>query len=84
MVIINRRDEAMKQGKNRRILLLAGCVLILIMLSLLTAACEPIAPLRIENQTDQTLSIYVRWLGDVYYVGDVEPGEEIRNDNPWR
>jgi len=42
---------------------------------------EPFAPLRIENQTDQTLSIYVRWDGQAYYVGDVAAGAEIKNSN---
>ena len=67
---------------NRLSLITIYCLLGIIILLILNTSCEPIAPLRVENQTDQTLSIYVRWHEEAYYVGDVAPGEEIKNTNP--
>jgi hypothetical protein len=44
---------------------------------------DPIAPIRVENQTDQTLSIYVRFgtVNETYHMGDVEAGSEIKNEH---
>jgi len=68
--------------RNKLIILSVYCLLNLLVLLVLNLSCEPMAPLRVENQTDETLSIYVKWQDEVYYVGDVAPGEEIKNDNP--
>jgi hypothetical protein len=69
---------------NSKKILLSVLMLAVVILSPLATACEPIAPLRIENQTDQTLSIFVRFgTADKYYhLGDVAPGEDIKNKNP--
>ena len=56
--------------------------LILLTIFTFTQACEPIAPLKVKNETGQTLSIYVVWQDEAYYMGDVKPGEEIKNENP--
>jgi hypothetical protein len=72
--------------KIKQKMLLVECVLILAMLPLFTVACigEPMAPLKVKNETNLTLSIYVNidWLDETYFVGDVAPGKEIENENP--
>jgi hypothetical protein len=45
-------------------------------LLLLGAACERIAPIQIENKTSEILTIYI----DDYLIGDVKPGNKIKND----
>ena len=70
----------MKHSGIRKVLMV-GSLLLLLTLSFALLSCEPVAPLRIENQSDQTLYIYVRWHGQTYYVGDVAPGAEIKNNN---
>ena len=66
---------------QRSIIKWLGLILVLVTVLVSSSACEPYAPLRVQNQTDQTLSIYVVWLDKSYYVGDVAPGEEIQNEN---
>ena len=67
--------------KYQRVFIISLLSLILILGAVLIISCEPIAPLKVKNETDQTLSIYVVWQDEAYYVGDVKPGEEIRNEN---
>ena len=70
--VSNRRDRK----------LLLAILMVVLIVSLLLGACgEPAAPLKVKNDTDQTLSIYVVWDGKAYYVGDVAPGAEIKNKN---
>jgi hypothetical protein len=45
-------------------------------------SCDPAAPLRVENQSDQTLSIFVKHETGTYRIGNVAPGTEIENENP--
>lgn len=42
---------------------------------LLTTACEPIAPITIQNKTDERLTVFIN--GD--RIGDVMPSAEIKN-----
>ena len=42
----------------------------------MSLSCEPIAPFKIYNQTDEVLTIYITG----YKIGDVQPKEEIEND----
>ena len=52
-------------------------IMILLIITLYTfTACEPIAPIRIQNNTPEQLSIFI----DDESIGDVAPGEEIRNE----
>jgi len=61
--------------RNHNHWVLAGVLLLLSLL--LVGACfgDPAAPIRIENRTDQSLTIFIN---DIY-VGDVAPGVEIKN-----
>jgi hypothetical protein len=40
---------------------------------------EQIAPIQVQNNTAQTLSIYI----SETYIGDVEPGRKINNSKVW-
>jgi hypothetical protein len=43
------------------------------------SACEYIAPIKVQNNTEETLSIFI----DGVRIGDVAPGEEIKNKTIW-
>jgi len=64
--------------KNIKLLLV---LLLIYIVTLITVACEPVAPIRIQNRTDQTLSVYIKWNNKEYYIGDVASGSEITNSN---
>ena len=74
----------MKYQINKVPLLIMGLLLVLFVLLPLGVTCELGARLKVENQTDQTLSIFVRF-GEIdasYHIGDVAPGAKIKNKNP--
>jgi hypothetical protein len=64
----------MRRG-NYRISLLTTIIFLLLFLSFIAVSCEPIAPFRITNHTDQTLTIFI----EDRKIGDVAPGKEIKN-----
>lgn len=68
---------------NRYLLPILYFLLVLTMLLPSTVACEPRAPIQVENKTDQTLAIFVRFgtVDKSYHLGDVTPGAEISNKN---
>lgn len=71
-------------GKRRSIVVLVGIILLLLAVLLPTVvACDPRAPIRVENQTEQILAIFVRFgtVDKSHHLGDVTPGAEIRNKN---
>jgi len=82
-MVCNNNGKAVVMVMNKRNIFLFLILMILALLSLFSAACEPIAPLRIRNETDQTLSIFVKFgaIEQFYKMGNVEPGEEIKNEN---
>ena len=43
------------------------------------SACERVAPIRVQNNTEETLSIFI----DSVHIGDVAPGEDIKNKTIW-
>jgi hypothetical protein len=61
------------QTKNyEKVLMVISLVILLV---LLLPACEPIAPIKVQNNTDQNLTIFINGIN----IGDVAPGGEIRN-----
>ena len=67
---------------NKGLLLIISLLLVLLTVLPLAVACEPSAPLRVQNRTDLTLSISVNHTTGNYYMGDVTSGEEIKNSHP--
>jgi hypothetical protein len=70
--------------RNRVMLLISLTMILAMLLPIFTLACEPMAPLKVKNETDITLSIYVNiYWGEpeTYFVGNVAPGKEIENKN---
>ncbi len=65
----------MKYQRNKALLLLSFIAVAALLLTAI--ACEPAAPIRIKNQTDQILTIFI----NEREIGSVKPGEEIRNEN---
>ena len=61
---------------RQKILLVAGVLMILAILLLLTVACERGAPIQVENKTNEVLTVYI----DEYQIGDVKPNHKIKND----
>jgi hypothetical protein len=43
------------------------------------SACERVAPIRVQNNTEETLSIFI----DGVRIGDVASGQEIKNTSIW-
>jgi hypothetical protein len=65
---------------SKRIFLVVDLILISIMLVSVSACIgERIAPIMVQNNTEETLSIFI----DGVCIGDVASGEEIRNDIIW-
>jgi hypothetical protein len=40
------------------------------------AACERLAPIQVENNTSEILTVYI----DNYLIGEVKPNNKIKND----
>jgi hypothetical protein len=53
---------------------LIGLIICLINISVSLLACDPPAPIRVENQTNQTLTIFVNNI----QIGDVKPSSELK------
>ena len=66
------KSKTVSNRENRKLLLAIMAVALIV--SLLLEACEPLAPIQIQNNTDQTLSIFV-W---GKYEGDVAPNATLR------
>jgi len=70
------------QAKNyelpgiQKVLMIISLVILLV---LLLPACEPIAHIKIQNKTEQNLTIFINDIN----IGDVAPGGEIRNRKEW-
>jgi hypothetical protein len=60
---------------NYRTLQLIFFIFILLTMLVISTSCEPIAPFKITNQTDQTLTIFI----EDFNIGDIAPGKEIEN-----
>lgn len=75
--------DSISHRRGKRIVLLASSAFLLgTLLSGGGCFCgivEQIAPIQIQNNTAQTLSIYI----SETYIGDVEPGGEINNSKVW-
>ncbi len=63
----------MKYERNKALLLLSFIAVAALLLTAI--ACEPAAPIKIKNDTDQILTIFIY----DQRIGDVKPGEEIIN-----
>ncbi len=80
------RGSGVVYMKRQKILLVIGVVVILAVLLFLAVACEPMATFKIENDTDQTLNVFVAAsaldrvdISDPRIpAGPVEPGEILR------
>lgn len=64
--------------RRRRIMLFRVIALLLILNVLIIggSACEMLAPIQIENKTNEILTVYI----DEYRIGDVKPNDKIKND----
>ena len=51
-------------------------LILMLVISLVTAACELVAPIKIENKTNEVLTVYI----EKYHIGDVKPNDKIKND----
>ena len=69
--------------KGKRAFQLASFVLLMITL-LMVEACwaERYAPIEIQNNTNQSLSVSAKFKDSTYFIGDVAPGATIKNKNP--
>jgi hypothetical protein len=71
------RGERMNVIKRKTTLRALFLILMLSLIAVITVACEGPAPIKIVNQTDQLLTIYIT----DQRVGEVSPGTEIKNQN---
>jgi hypothetical protein len=64
---------------KRRKSLMKVIILVLLLGTIIgtSVACERAIPVRVVNQTDQVLTIFIRG----HLIGDIKPGEEIKNKN---
>ena len=74
----------MKLNRKKCLVLLGLVLFISTTLPILTA-CEPSFKIKIENNTEQALTIYydVCRTGVLVSLGDLEPGEHIYTPNFW-
>ena len=70
--------EKNTQEKTNNLLIIIS-FLLLIFTFFSFSACEYIAPIKVQNNTEETLSIFI----DGVRIGDVAPGEEIKNKTIW-
>jgi hypothetical protein len=69
--------ETMNVKRRKSLLKLIILLLLLGTIIGTSLACERPIPVRVVNQTDQVLTIFIR--GNL--IGDVKPGEEIKNES---
>ncbi|MFC2021808.1 hypothetical protein ACFLTR_01145 [Chloroflexota bacterium] len=76
LIMTNVRDEKMVHRIKYGLLFPLSLMLVLVMLSLIVSACwaDPMAPLCIHNQTNQTLSIFIHEILE----GEVAPGAKLK------
>ena len=71
------RGESMSIGRRKILLNTIFLIWLLGLIATTSIACERPAPIRVVNQTDQTLTIFIT----KQKIGEVGPGAEISNQN---
>ena len=68
----------MKVCRQKNSMVWLGLIFMVFILIMTSLACEGAIPIRVVNQTDQTLTIIINKVK----IGEVDPGMEIKNQNP--
>lgn len=67
----------MKSHRRRKSMVWLSLIMVLNLIAATSVTCERAAPIRVVNQTDQTLTIFII----KQKIGEVSPGGEIKNQN---